>query len=88
MSKWKRLDLTRIDLKPRPDELTAIRIVPKIGYVFGPAERHEIGYLRPDPRSSSPKLWWQTDSGNVVDPARMRKKNDIWWCPVAPFDGF
>ena len=87
MSKWKRLDLAVKFGHPEPDELTAIRTVPRTGLVCGSGERFEIGYLQPHPRSESKKLWWFKGNGGVTDLAQLKKRYDIWWCPVATFDG-
>lgn len=86
MGKWKRLDLTAKLGHPEANELVALRLVPKAGGLFGSGERYEIGYLQPDPRSKSKKLWWHKGNFGSDDPSRMKKCNDIWWCRVAPFD--
>ena len=87
MSKWKRLDLTTKPGHPGPDELVALRLVRKTGLFCGTGERYQIGYLQPDPRSTSKKLWWHEGNWGSDDPARLKQHYDIWWCPVAPFDG-
>lgn len=87
MSKWKRLDLIYKMGHPEPGELVAIRLVPKSGPASGSGDRYEIGCFQPDPRSGSKKLWWHNGRWGSDDPANLKKRYDIWWCPVAAFDG-
>lgn len=88
MGNWKKLDLTARYGHPEPEELVALRMGPKTELFCGSGERYEIGHLRPDPRSKSRKLWWDTGHFGGEDPVRMKKRYDIWWCPVPKYDGY
>ena len=86
MYAWKRLDLRKMDSRPKSGQLVALRMAHNPAIPFGD-ERFDIGYFKEDERSKSKKLWWYGNHGNS-DPSGMKKHYDIWWCPVAPFDGF
>lgn len=87
MSKWKRLDLRKKEASPRPGELVALRMTPSNGRAtFYSSERYDIGYFKPDERSTSKKLWWHGNRG-TDDMVWLKKHYDIWWCPVAAYDG-
>jgi len=86
MFKWKRLDLRSKEASPRPGELVALRMMPNNGRAtFYSSERYDIGYFKADERCGK-KLWLHGSRG-TDDPARLKQHYDIWWCPVAPFDG-
>lgn len=87
MPKWKRLDMSREGGHPEQGELTALRMVPSNGRAtYYASERYDIGMFWRDERSSSRKLWWHSTRG-VDSIPRLKKHYDIWWCPVAEFDG-
>lgn len=86
--KWKRLDLRKKEASPNPGELVALRMSPSNGHAkFYSSERYDIGCFKTDERSTSKKPWWHGCRG-TDDPTRLKKHYDIWWCPVAEFDGF
>lgn len=85
MSNWKRLDMRRKDLRPEVGALTALRMTPNNGRAtFYRSERYDIGYLEAD--DGGRKLWWHSTCG-TSDFKRWKQHYDIWWCPVAEFDG-
>lgn len=87
MYAWKRLDLRKAESRPRVGQLVALRMEPNNGRAtFYKSERYDIGSFREDERSKSKKLWWYGNHGNS-DPSGLKKHYDIWWCPVAEFDG-
>ena len=87
MSKWKRLDLARLDGRPEPDQLVALRMLPNNGSAtFYKDAQYDIGRFQTE-TDKSRKLWWCGTHG-TQDPARMKKRYVIWWCPVHPFDSF
>ena len=82
MSNWKPLDLIHPDGHPNHNQLVALRLVP-VGTDHG--EQHDIGKLKPDPNSTSRKLWWHGTHG-CQDPIRMKKRYNIFWCVLPHFD--
>lgn len=87
MPKWKRLDMSRADGHPEAGQLTAFRMIPSNGRAtYYAKERYDIGTFWRDERSNSRKLWWHGSQG-ANDIARLKKHYDIWWLPVAEFDG-
>ncbi|WP_294854312.1 hypothetical protein [uncultured Oscillibacter sp.] len=87
MPKWKRLDMSRADGHPEAGCLTALRLIPSRGRTaYLGRVRYDVGTFKRDERSDSRKLWWHGDRG-VEDVGGMKKHYDIWWLPVAEFDG-
>lgn len=85
MSKWKPLELNRLDGRPAVDQLVALRMLPNNGSAtFYKDAAYDIGKFQTE-NDRSRKLWWSGTHG-TKDPARMKKHYVIWWCPVQPFD--
>lgn len=84
---WKRLDLRKSEQRPAEGQLVALRMIPNnTRATFYCGDRYDIGFLKPDSRSNSKKLWWNGTRG-CNDPARLKQHFDIWWCSVKEFDG-
>lgn len=84
MQKWKRMELNKTDGKPEVNKLVAIRLQDKSKHPFASKEQYDIGYFHyPD---NGKKLYWHCAHGNL-DLVALKQHNDIWWCPVTPFDG-
>lgn len=85
MNEWRLLDLTRIDGRPQPGQLTALRLLPENSRSAAyPSARYDIGYFKPDYRTGR-KLWWHGARG-CEDTVKMKKHYQIWWCEVPAFD--
>lgn len=85
MSKWQRLDLTCAHGHPEHGQLVALWIIEK--HAPHPAfkgEWRDIGRFCTE-KSTGKKLWWRGMRG-TEDPVRLKKRYDIWWCPVCEFD--
>lgn len=88
MMKWRRLDLRRMDSRPREGELVALRLVPNNTRArYFDKEYYDIGRFSTSTMDQSSKLWWHGRRG-VDDPTRLRKHFDIWWCRMPEFDGY
>lgn len=85
---WKRMDMRTREGHPEPGELVALRLMTNKGNdPFYRHERYDIGKFALDARDAkSKKLWWYGTRGSEA-PASMNKHSEIWWCPVAQFDG-
>lgn len=85
VSKWKPLELNRLDGRPAVDQLVALRMLPSNGSAtFYKDAKYDIGKFQTE-TDKSRKLWWCGTCG-TQDPVRMKKHYVIWWCPVYPFD--
>lgn len=85
MMHWRRLDMRRKDAMPPIGSLAALRMTPTNGRsTFYHEERYDIGRFKTEEKGR--KAWWHGSRG-VDNPTRLRKHYDIWWCPVAEFDG-
>lgn len=77
MNVWKRLDLRRSDLGPKPNELVVLCLVssdklsPDL-YIAGRFKRLD----------SSRKLWFCRGDGGTLDPVRLKTKYQLWWYPT------
>jgi hypothetical protein len=78
MIKWKRLDLRSKADTPATGALTVFRMQHRIDQ----SVRYDVGHLETDGR----KTWLRSTRG-TEDPARLKRRYDIWWCPVPEFDG-
>lgn len=70
MNEWKRLDLVGKE-RPKPGRLV---ILYKRDITADRPGEYEAGRFFQEGR----KLWWKSASG-VWDPAKMRRRKDIWW---------
>lgn len=84
MKRWRELDLRKIEMRPEEGRLFVMRIEPKIGNPFTRIE-HRVGKLKKaDPQSD--KLWFVEGTGSVLDPAKLKERNKLYWIYVEPFD--
>lgn len=87
MSKWKPLELNRLDGRPAVDQLVALRMIPNNGSAtFYKDAKYDIGKFQTE-TDKSRKLWWHGRCGSQ-DPVRMKKHYNIWWCPLPSFDSY
>lgn len=87
MSKWKPLELNRRDGRPDVGQLAVLRMIPSNGSAtFYTDARYDIGKFQTE-SDKHRKLWWSGTCG-TKDPVRMKKRYNIWWCPVHPFDAY
>jgi hypothetical protein len=76
--KWRRLDLrTKADV-PESEALTVFRMQLRADQSI----KHHVGHIEFYGRKA-----WMYSTRGVEDPARLKQKYDIWWCPVPEFDG-
>lgn len=85
MNRWKELDLRKREERPEEGRLFVLRIEPKSK---SPFERvtHRAGRLERLDHPYSDKLWFAEDTGNTLDPARLKERNKLYWIYVEPFD--
>lgn len=87
MSKWKPLELNRLDGRPDADQLVVLRMLPNnASATFYKDAKYDVGKFQSE-SDKHRKLWWSGTCG-THDPVRMKKHYHIWWCPVQPFDSF
>ena len=74
MKRWRVLDLRKVETRPEEGRLFVMRIEPK-----------RVGELKKvDPQSD--KLWFAEGTGSVLDPAKLKEQNKLYWIYVEPFD--
>lgn len=84
MKRWRVLDLRKVETRPEEGRLFVMRIEPKSGGPFARVE-HRVGELKKvDPQSD--KLWFAEGTGSVLDPAKLKEQNKLYWIYVEPFD--
>ena len=83
MDSWKRLDLRRSDLGPKPNELVALCLVSEDA--LGLCKRYMAGrFKRLD---GSRKLWFCRGDGGALDPVRLKSKYTLCWHCLDEFNG-
>ncbi len=86
MSKWRRLDLRMKDQRPAIGELVTLQFSPKKATTSRARKaKYEFGSLERDVVSK--KLWWRPSWGSRIDLTSLKRRFNIRWCYVAPFDG-
>ena len=84
MKRWRELDLRKSETRPEEGRLFVMRVEPKSGGPFARVE-HRVGTLKKaDPQSD--KLWFAEGTGSVLDPAKLKERNKLYWIYVEPFD--
>lgn len=86
MGRWRELDLRKSETRPEEGRLFVLRIDPKSGSPFARAS-HRVGKLARLDQPHSDKLWFTEDTGNTLDPAKLKERNKLYWIYVEPFDG-
>ncbi len=85
MSKWRELDLRKVEERPEEGQLFVLRIEPKSSNPFA-RTTHRVGKLARLDQPHSDKLWFKEDVGNTLDPAKLKERNKLYWIYVEPFD--
>ena len=84
MKRWRELDLRKIETRPEEGWLFVMRIEPKSRNPFTRVV-HRVGTLKKaDPQSD--KLWFAEGIGSVLDPAKLKERNKLYWIYVEPFN--